>query len=86
MNRENNMPFKAEDANWEELAGISILRDELEVSGELDILLEGEKTDVIWLGLVLLDVDVVTNATPQLVRKDGGPLLETLGTELFGQQ
>ena len=72
MNKENNTPFKVEDVNWEELAGIGILKDELEMSGELDTLLKGEKTNVIRLSLVLLGVDVVMDATLQLVRKDGG--------------
>ena len=31
MNKENNTPFKVEDVNWEELAGIGILKDELEM-------------------------------------------------------
>ena len=53
MNKENNTPFKVEDVNWEELAGIGILKDELEMSGELDTLLKGEKTNVIRLSLVL---------------------------------
>ena len=52
MNKENNTPFKVEDVNWEELAGIGILKDELEMSGELDTLLKGEKTNVIRLSLV----------------------------------
>lgn len=73
MNKENNTPFKAEDVNWDELAGIGILKDELEMSGELDTLLRGEKTKVMPLSLVLLGVDVVMDATLQLVRKDGGP-------------
>ena len=38
------------------------------------------------LSLVLLGVDVVMDATLQLVRKDGGPLLEILGIKPFGQQ
>ena len=78
--------FKVEDVNWEELAGIGILKDELEMSGELDTLLKGEKTNVIRLSLVLLGVDVVMDATLQLVRKDGGPLLEILGIKPIGQQ
>ena len=42
-------------------------------------LLSGEKTNVVSLSLVLLGVDVVMDATLQLVRKDGDPLLEILG-------
>ena len=62
-----------------ELAAIGILKDELEMAGELDTLLSGEKTNVVSLSLVLLGVDVVMDATLQLVRKDGDPLLEILG-------
>lgn len=80
-NNGNNMPFKAEDVNWDELAGIGILKDELEMSGELDTLLKGEKTKVLSLSLVLLGVDVVMDATLQLVRKDGEPLIEILGVK-----
>jgi hypothetical protein len=81
----NNTPFKAEDVNWDELAGIGILKEELEMSGELDTLLKGEKTNVVSLSLVLLGVDVVMDATLQLVRKDGDPLLEILGIKPVGQ-
>lgn len=83
MNTDNkdNTPFKAEDVNWEELAGIGILKDELDMSGELDTLLRGEKTKVMSLSLVLLGVDVVMDATLQLVRKDGEALIEILGVK-----
>lgn len=81
----NSMPFKAEDVNWEELAAIGILKDELEMSGELDTLLKGEKTNVIPLSLVLLGVDVVMDATLQLVRKNDSPLLEITGIRPLGQ-
>ena len=81
VNNKNNTPFKAEDVNWEELAGIGILKDELEMSGELDTLLKGEKTGVMSLSLVLLGVDVVIDATLQLVRKDDGALIEILGVK-----
>lgn len=81
MNNGNNAPFKAEDVNWEELAGIGILKDELEMSGELETLLSGEKTKVMSLSLVLLGVDVVMDAILQLIRKDGEPLMEILGVK-----
>ena len=81
VNNKNNTTFKAEDVNWEELAGIGILKDELEMSGELDTLLRGEKTRVMSLSLVLLGVDVVMDATLQLVRKDGDALIEILGVK-----
>lgn len=81
VNNKDNTPFKAEDVDWDELAGIGILKDELEMSGELDALLRGEKTKVLPLSLMLLGVDVVMDATLQLVRKDGGVLVEILGVK-----
>ena len=86
MNKENNnAPFKAEDVDWDELAAIGILKDELEMAGELDTLLSGEKTGVIQLSLVLLGVDVVMDATLQLVRKGEAPLLEIQGVTPLGR-
>ncbi len=80
MNQKNIKPFNAGDVDWSELESIGILRDELEMAGELDTLLQGGKTGVISLSLVLLGVDVVLDATLQLVRRDnGGPLLEIIG-------
>lgn len=43
------MPFKADEVNWDELSGIGIMKDELELSGEMDTLLRGEKTKVMSL-------------------------------------
>ncbi len=79
MNDKNKTPFKVEDVNWDELSGIGILKDELEQAGELETLLRGEKTGVVSLSLVLLGVDVVMDATLQLVRKNDSPLLEIIG-------
>ena len=86
MNKENkNVPFKVDDVDWDELAGIGILKDELEMAGELDTLLKGEKTGVIPLSLVLLGVDVVMDATLQLVRKGEAPLMEIHGVTPAGK-
>ena len=79
MNDKNKTPFKVEDVNWDELSGIGILKDELEQAGELETLLRGKKTGVVSLSLVLLGVDVVMDATLQLVRKNDSPLLEIIG-------
>ncbi len=86
METKNNshVPFKVEDVDWDELSSIGILKDELELAGELDTLLEGEKTSVIPLSLVLLGVDVIMDATLQLVRKGDSPLLEIVGIQPVG--
>ncbi len=74
-----SLPFREESIDWNELAGIGILRDELEQAGELDTLLSGEKTGIISLALVLLGVDITMDATLQLVDSKGSPLLEIIG-------
>ncbi len=73
------LPFREEDINWDELAGIGILRDELEMAGELPALLRGEKTGIISLALVLLGVDITMDATLRLVDSKGSPILEIVG-------
>ena len=75
------MPFRDEEIDWEELSGIGILRDELEVSGELDTLMQGGKTKVLPLNLILLGADVVMDATLQLIRKNGEVLIEIVGVK-----
>ena len=84
-NSDNNTPFKVEDVNWDELSAIGILKDELEMQGELVTLLSGEKTNVIPLSLVLLGVDVLMDATLQLVNKGNSPLLEIVGIQPAGR-
>lgn len=83
MEKQKNIPvpFRDEEINWEELAGIGILRDELEASGELDTLLRGKKTGVLSLSLVLLGADIRMDATLQLIRQGAEPLIEIIGVK-----
>jgi hypothetical protein len=75
------VPFRDEDIDWKELAGIGIMRDELEEEGELDTLLKGEKTGILSLALVLLGVDIVMDATLQLIDSKGTPIIEIVGVD-----
>lgn len=81
MTTDNRKPFHIDDVDWAELASIGILRDELEMEGELENLLLGRQTKVLTLELVLLGIDVVVDATLQLVHKKGEPILEIIGIE-----
>lgn len=82
MNKDKmELRYSEDEVNWEELAGIGILKDELEQAGELMTLLSGEKTGVIPLSLVLLGANVELDATLQLVREKGGVLIEIVGIE-----
>jgi len=77
----NNNRFTAEKINWEELAGIGILKEELEKEGELETLLAGNKTKPVSLNLVLLGVEVVMDATLQIINQadSNDPLIEIVG-------
>lgn len=81
MTTDNKKPFSIDDVDWAELASIGILRDELEIEGELDNLLAGKQTKVLDLHLILLGVDIVVDATLQLIRKKGEPILEIIGID-----
>ena len=95
----NDMPFKAEARSLDQALDmtssfhakslttllVNEAQDELELSGEMDTLLRGEKTKVMSLSLVLLGVDVVMDATLQLVRKGESPLLEIQGVTPLGK-
>lgn len=84
MNKDHMyMPFCEEDVNWDELAGIGILKDELEMAGELTTLLSGEKTGVLSLDLVMLGVDLSMDATLQLIEKKGEPIIEIVGIQPY---
>jgi hypothetical protein len=71
--------FNEKDVNWNELAAIGILRDDLAAGGNLDTLLKGEKTETLTLQLILLGVDVEMDATLQLVGSGESPVLEITG-------
>ncbi len=82
MNKEKmELRYSEDEVNWDELAGIGILKDELEQAGELMTLLSGEKTGVLSLSLVLLGANVELDATLQLVREKGEVLIEIMGIE-----
>lgn len=82
-NKNNSKPlsFRDDEIDWEEMSGIGILRDEIEAAGELDTLMSGGRTKVLHLRLVLMGVDVVMDATLQLIRKNDDVLIEIVGVE-----
>ncbi|MDH6310926.1 hypothetical protein M2451_003790 [Dysgonomonas sp. PFB1-18] len=81
MNNNNNKPslYKETDVKWDELAAINIFKDELEKSGNLEKLLNGKKTDVINIHLMLLGVDVDLYATLQIIQQGETPIVEIVG-------
>ena len=71
--------IKESDVNWDDMEGIGIRKEELEKSGDLDKLLSGEPVSVISLHLNILGVDIIMDATLQIVEQDNVPMLEICG-------
>jgi hypothetical protein len=67
------------DVNWDDLEGIGISKAELERNGDVERLLNGEKVSVISLHLILLGLEIVMDATLQIVEDGNVPILEICG-------
>ena len=74
-----NTKIKESDVNWDDLEGIGISKAELERNGDLERLLNGEQVSVISLHLTLLGIDIVMDATLQIMNEGGVPMLEICG-------
>ena len=72
----NNTIIKESDVNWEDLEVIGIKKEELERNGDLERLLNGEAVNIISLHLNLLGIDIVMDATIQIMNEGGVPMLE----------
>ena len=74
-----NTKIKETDVNWDDLEGIGIHKEELERNGDLERLLNGEQVSVISLHLTLLGIEIIMDATLQIVDEGNVPMLEICG-------
>lgn len=80
MNQNTTQLFKAEDLDWIELEAAGIHREKLEESGNLELLLQGEATEVIPLELCTPILCMTMDATLKIVEgPDGKPVMEING-------
>lgn len=80
MNQNTNHVFKVEDLDWKELETAGINRKQLEESGDLELLLQGEESEVIPLKLRTPVLYVTMDATLRIVEgPDGKPVVEING-------
>jgi hypothetical protein len=75
----NKTKIQESDVNWDDLEGIGIHKEELERNGDVERLLNGEKVSVISLHLTLLGIEIVMDATLQIVDDNNVPMLEICG-------
>ena len=80
MKQNTNQIFKAEDLDWKELETIGIHKEELEKSGDMELLLQGEATEVMPLKICTPILHITMDATLRItVGTDGKPVMEING-------
>ncbi len=80
MNQNTTQLFKAEDLDWKELEAVGIHKENLEKSGNLELLLQGEVTEVIPLEIRTPVLCMTMDATLRIVKgPDGKPIMEING-------
>ncbi len=80
MNQNTNQVFKAEDLDWNGLAAVGINREQLEESGNMELLLQGEATEVIPLKFRTPVLYLTMDATLKIVEgTDGKAVVEING-------
>lgn len=68
--------FLESDIRWEELAPMGINKDALELNGDLERLLNGEKVGFLSIKINLLGEDLLMDASIQIVEEDNTIMLE----------
>lgn len=68
--------FLETDIQWEELAPLGINKEVLEMNGDLEKLLNGEKVGFLSMKINLLGEDLVMDASIQVVEEDNTIMFE----------
>ena len=77
MNQNDNRIFRKEDLDWKELETIGIHKEELEKSGDMELLLQGEETETVPLKIRTSALRLTMDATLKLTAgTDGKPVME----------
>ena len=80
MKQNDNRIFRKEDLDWKELETIGIHKEELEKSGDMELLLQGEATEVMPLKICTPILHITMDATLKLTAgTDGKPVMEING-------
>lgn len=80
MNQNDNRIFRKEDLDWKELETIGIHKEELEKSGDMELLLQGEETETVPLKIRTSALRLTMDATLRItVGTDGKPVMEING-------
>lgn len=80
MNQNITQVFKVQDLDWNRLETVGISRQKLEESGNMELLLQGEESEIIPLKLHTPHLYITMDATLKIVEgTDGKPIIEING-------
>lgn len=79
MDKEKKHVFPAGCVDWIQLESIGVFKDDLEQSGQLERLLDGECTGTVPLNLMLRGLSLELDATLQLTMVDETVVVEIKG-------
>lgn len=80
MKQNDNRIFRKEDLDWKTLETIGIHKKELEKSGNMELLLQGEETETVPLKIHTPTLRITMDATLRItVGTDGKPVMEING-------
>ena len=80
MKQNDNRIFRKEDLDWKTLETIGIHKEELEKSGDMELLLQGEATEAMPLKICTPILHITMDATLRItVGTDGKPVMEING-------
>ena len=80
MKQNDNRIFRKEDLDWKTLETIGIHKEELEKSGDMELLLQGEETETVPLKIRTPALRLTMDATLKLTAgTDGKPGMEIYG-------
>ena len=80
MKQNDNQIIRNEELHWKELETIGIHKEELEKSGDMELLLQGEETETVPLKIRTPALRLTMDATLRItVGTDGKPVMEING-------
>ena len=86
MNKTNHHIYKAEQIDWEKLESVGISRLQIEKDENMDLLLQGEETNVMSIKIKTPVFSLTMDATLSLIEiENGNPVISINGINPSGE-
>lgn len=86
MNKTNHHIYKAEQIDWVKLESVGISRSQIEKDGNMDLLLQGEETNVMSIKIKTPVFSLTMDATLSLIEdENGNPVISVNGINPSGE-